>query len=203
MLALPLLCVGCTGFGTKKELHSIQVGDNRYKLVFWHPWGDNFSDCYLYQCNRDGLECKKITSYEGNCRSYENSQLEVNPNSNEINVFIDDDGTDGLSLDFTYGEQPRMYHDKVQFADYDYYLAYFHDFDMPGTPFRYMLYRCDKKSTDCSRLPFRYDGDGLPTGWLELDEQSGEINIVIAKVLIYTYGSSPKCHVEGCSLSDE
>jgi len=86
---------------------------------------------------------------------------------------------------------------------YDYYLAYFHDYDTLHTPFTYMLYRCEKDSTNCSRLPFRYDLDHLPHVYLELDEQSGEIKVLIENELIYTYSSTPQCHVEGCSLTNE
>jgi hypothetical protein len=69
--------------------------------------------------------------------------------------------------------------------------------------YKNMLYRCEKDSTNCSRLPFRYDLDHLPHGYLELDEQGGEIKVFIENELIYTYSSAPQCHMEGCSLTNE
>jgi hypothetical protein len=203
ILTFPLLCIGSVGLREEKVLDSVQIDNNRYHLVFYRPWGDNYGDCLLYQCNSKDLECQQIRSYTGICWSPENSALEVNPNTNEINVFIGDEWSNNLNLDFTYGKQPRAYLDKVPLNDYAYYLAYFHDYGARHTPFTYMLYRCAKESTDCSRLSFRYDLDALADGYLELDEQSGEIKILIDDELIYTYSSSPKCHVEGCSLADK
>jgi hypothetical protein len=203
ILTVPLLCIASVGLRTEKVLNSVQVDNNRYHLVYFRPWGDNYGNCLLYQCNKNDLECEQIHSYTGVCWSVENSKLEVNPNTNEISVFIDEEWSDELSLEFTYGTQPRAYLDKVGLNGYDYYLAYFHDYDALHTPFTYMLYRCEKDSTNCSRLPFRYDLDHLPHGYLELDEQGAEIKVLIENELIYTYSSAPQCHVEGCSLTNE
>jgi len=199
-----MLCAsGWVMLGTEQLLDSVQVEDDRYNLAVVHQIGDNHTTCLLYQCNSDDLACNQIKPYDGNCWSLEKSKLEVNPSTNEVNVFIDDEGSDGFRLDFTYGDQPRSYMDKLEWADSDYYLAYFHDYGAQHSTFSFMLYGCEKDSTTCSRLPFRYDTQGLPYGDLEVDEENGEVSVLIRDELIYTYGNSPKCHVEGCSLNDK
>lgn len=188
---------------TEILLNSVEAGRNRYNLVQIVPLGDPSSPCYLYQCDMHDMGCREISTYVGNCWSVEDSALVVNPRTGEVNVFIDDEWSNGLSMDFTYGIQPRSYIDRVRFESSDYYLAYFHDYDASGNRFTFMLYQCTANTVFCWRLPFQYETHGLPDGYLELDLQSREIRILIRNELIYSYGNSPKCHVPGCSLTEE
>lgn len=183
-------------------LNSAQTDDGRYNLVFHNAIGDSSSSCLLYKCNTNNIGCAEIPSYDGYCTwGLENSKLVVNPTSNEVNVFLDTIPSDGFRLDFTYGSQPRSYMDEIEWADYDYYLAYF--YDKSQSMFKYMLYKCNKDTVECSRLPFRYDTQDFQYGNLELDETTNEIKILIGKKLIYTYGNSPRCYVDGCFLTDK
>lgn len=179
---------------TEVLLNTVQVGNERYNLVQIIPLEDHSSPCYLYKCDINDLGCKEISSYYGTCWGRKDSKLVVNQKTNEINVFIE--RSIGLNLDFTYGKQPRSYMDKLQLASYDYYLAYFHEYGDWNAPYEYMLYKCEKDTTNCSRLPFHYISDRdnfYGYGYLEIDEQSSEIKVLILNELIYTYGNSPKC----------
>jgi hypothetical protein len=189
---------------TEILLNTAQVENKRYNLVQIIPLEDSSSPCYLYKCDVNDLGCEEIGSYYGNCWGRKDSALVVNQKTNEINVFIE--RSIGLNLDFTYGEQPRSYMDKLQLSDYDYYLAYFHDYDAWNSPYEYMLYKCEKDTVNCSRLPFYYVSDRdnfYGYGYLEFDEHNNEIKVLILNELIYTYGNSPNCYVDGCSLSDK
>jgi hypothetical protein len=189
---------------TEILLNTAQVENKRYNLVQIIPLEDSSSPCYLYKCDVNDLGCEEIGSYYGNCWGRKDSALVVNQKTNEINVFIE--RSIGLNLDFTYGEQPRSYMDKLQLSDYDYYLAYFHDYDAWNSPYEYMLYKCEKDTVNCSRLPFYYVSDRdnfYGYGYLEFDEHNNEIKVLILNELIYTYGNSPTCYVDGCSLSDK
>lgn len=189
---------------TEILLDTVEVGNQRFNLVQIIPLEDPSSPCYLYKCDVNDLGCEEINSYYGECWGRKDSALVVNQKTNEVNVFIE--RSIGLNLDFTYGEQPRSYIDKLQLSDYDYYLAYHHDYDAWSTPYEYMLYKCEKNTVNCSRLPFYYVSDRHnPDGYgnLEFDEQNNEINVFIFNELICTYGNPSKCHMDGCSLSEK
>ena len=71
----------------------------------------------------------------------------------------------------------------------------------------YYLYKCKLDNTYCERLPFMYDGEygGYSSNLLSNDAIS-EIEVYfepyfdqeMKEVLIYNYGSAPRCYVEGC-----
>lgn len=183
-------------------LDSVQVENSRYNLVQIIPRGDPHSPCYLYKCNIDDLACQEISSYIGDCKYSKSFDLVTNPITNEVHVLLDHEWSDGLILDYTYGDQPRTYLYILESRNFDYYLAYFHDYDTYNTPFKFFLYKCEKDSINCSRLPFQYDETYLPSGYLEFNNNENEIKVFINKELIYIYGNHPKCYVEGCSLAD-
>ena len=71
----------------------------------------------------------------------------------------------------------------------------------------YYLYKCKLDNTYCERLPFMYDGDyGGYSSNLISNEAISEIEVYfepyfdqeMKEVLIYSYGSEPRCYVEGC-----
>lgn len=199
LLMIPLLCL--TGFVmlvTQDLSTSAQLGEKRYNLVVVDQIGDISRDCLLYQCNSHNLACKTIDSYLGDCRRLEQASLVVNSGTNEVNVFLQDEG--GTRLDYTYGNQPRSYIDKLEFEGHDYYLAYYHDYALDNSTYSYMLYRCPKGDLTCERLPFQYETRGLPYSYLEFDNSSHNINIWIDNELIYEYGLSPRCYVQGCLI---
>lgn len=207
VILTPMACIaGITILDTEFLLDSAQVTDRRYNLTVIHQIGDNQRTCLLYECEVNNLKCKRISSYYGNCWRMTDSALVVDPTTHEVNVFLQlDDPKNEYELDYTYGDQPRKYLDKLEVRGYDFYLAYFHDYGDKTIPaiFSYMLYRCIKNGISCERLPFRYDVNGrFPGGILELDQISGEIKVLIEDELIYTYGDPPRCYVKGCSITD-
>jgi len=105
-------------------LSAAQLGNSRYNLVQIVPFGDPGSPCYLYKCDLHDLDCEEISSYVDSCWGSENPKLIANPGTNEVNIFIDDTGSDGRRLVFTYGDQPRTYEDVLKLPGYDYYAVY-------------------------------------------------------------------------------
>lgn len=191
-----------SGISSNERLwDSVQVGNSRYNLVQIIPRGDPHSPCYLYKCDVNDLACEEISSYVGNCLYSKNFDLEPNPVTNEVNVLMEKEWSTKSILDFTYGDQPRTYLHILEVANFDYYLAYFHDVSL--SMFKFMLYKCQKDTVDCSRLPFQYETHKFNNGYLEIDEQSGEIKVLIENKLIYTYGNVPKCYVEDCFIKDK
>lgn len=191
-----------SGISSNEHLwDSVQVGNSRYNLVQIIPRGDPSSPCYLYKCDVNDLACEEISSYVGNCLNSRNFDLVLNPITNEVNVLMDHEWSNRLILDFTYGDQPRTYLHILEVANFDYYLAYFHDVSL--SMFKFMLYKCQKDTVDCSRLPFQYETHKFSYGYLELDEQSSEIKVLIENKLIYTYGKVPKCYVKDCLITDK
>jgi hypothetical protein len=194
---------------SEKMLNSVQVGDFRYNLVLDSEFGDSHRTCLLYQCNADDMDCTRIPSFDGECWLMRKSALIVNPTTKEINVYLEREGIEygvGPQLVYTYGELPRNYIDRLTVGGYNYYLAWFQDDGANNKVvdrfiFKFMLYRCNIGMLECERLPFKYDTKGLPLGYLELDEQSGEIKILMDEELIYTYSAHPHCYVVGCSTS--
>ncbi len=77
--------------------------------------------------------------------------------------------------------------------------------------FVYFLYQCKLDNTYCERLPFMYDGElgGYPAHLIS-HEDTSEIDVYIGSyfdeenetygILIYTYGSQPRCYFEGCYI---
>lgn len=205
LLMILIVCItGVFMLGTAYLLSSVQVDNNHYHLIVAHQEGDIFRTCLLYQCNTSDLECVEIGSYYSDCHSMIKSDLVVNPNTNEINVFkqMYIGLSEEIIWDYTYGTQPRSYLDKLEVEGYDYYLAYYYEYHspVPHSTFKYMLYKCLKGDLTCERLSFQYDTAGLPASSLELDSKSGDIRVLIDYQLIYTYGSSPQCYVDGCQV---
>jgi hypothetical protein len=71
----------------------------------------------------------------------------------------------------------------------------------------YYLYKCKLDNTYCERLPFMYDGEyGGYSSNIISNEAISEIEVYfepyfdqeMKEVLIYSYGSEPRCYVEGC-----
>jgi hypothetical protein len=199
-----LCCISALGVFARTDISSIEVlldsvqtGNNRYDLVQIISLGDPRSPCLLYKCDANDLACEEISFYYGDCWSREDAKLEINPTTDEVNVFIDDEWSDGLRLDFTYGSEPRTYADELELAEYDYYLVYVH------TSSNYMIYQCERDSMNCVHLPFRYHAKKSRYSDLEIDEQSGNIMFTIKGDLIYMSGKTPKCYVENCFLTDK
>lgn len=207
----PMLCIGgllMLGGSTEYILDSVQTKENRYNLTFYHEFGDVYYLCLLYKCDTNGLGCQEIQHYTGNCQSLEKAKLVVNPKTQEVNVFIQQNDLVGYELDYTYGVQPRSYDEKIEVGEYDYYLASYYEYDKSsGFDRHYILYRCKTGDLNFTRLPFRYDTLGVQSIYLEYDEQVHEIKISLSSQtnsqLIYTYGDMPKCYMKGCSLADK
>ncbi len=127
----------------------------------------------------------------------------VDEEMKEVHIFIQSNGSD-RRLYYTYGVQPRTYMNGITIGDQTFYLAYYTDYGAEYVPFIFMLYRCKSNNTSCHRLPFQYEENWLPYGYIEVDNSTGEmnLNIIIDNQLIFSYGANPRCYVEGCSLKD-
>ncbi len=122
-------------------------------------------------------------------------------------------------LSYTDSTPPRFYEEgsSVQSSNHRYYASskYVKDISCYGgftcQVLTYTLYECELDNTGCRLLPFEYTtGDGGGDSTLEVNEATNEINFYLGmgeypfkKTLIYTYGSNPQCHIDGCVITNK
>ena len=188
-------------------LNSAVLGERHFYLVIGLETGDQIVNCHLYRCNSKDLKCQSTDlTYVGSdvCR-YE-TRLIADEEANELHILINRHFPDGADqLYYTYGEQTRYYLDSIELDDGIYYLAYSRDWAIQDSPFIYLLYKCTQDYS-CQRLPFQYEVAPLFEYFLadiETNHLEYAFDIIIADTLIYSYGETPYCYVQGCSLQDK
>jgi hypothetical protein len=122
-------------------------------------------------------------------------------------------------LVYTDSNPPREYdHTVAQFENHLIYLSVKCDLSNKGlysdmltytscNSFTNMLYKCEQDNTACVQIPFKYTSENDGYAYLELNQETGEIDLFIEphftddpSNLIYSYGDHPRCYVEGCEI---
>lgn len=194
-------------------LDTVLLGSDRYYLVQHVEIGDMYTSCDLYKCEQSGLDCRPIQSSGFFCMSMSNLNMVVDPEANEIHIVEGSYFNIKNRLIYTFGATPRGYPAHIWVDDTLYYLAYTEN---PGTSTRtFRLVKCKNTPIlSCQQLPFRYSeqypghmGHGWyfmdSSGWLELDDVTGELRVLVDDRLVFTLGELPRCYLPGCFLSSE
>jgi hypothetical protein len=68
------------------------------------------------------------------------------------------------------------------------------------------VYQCELDNTSCTPLPFQYTGDVFEISSIERDRATDNIDVYFylvsssEAVLIYSDGTNPRCHIDGCEI---
>jgi hypothetical protein len=65
----------------------------------------------------------------------------------------------------------------------------------------YTLYECNLNYTSCDPLPIQYTAEYVDYLILEPDAKADGVNLKDDNTLIFTYGSHPRCFVDGCVIT--
>jgi|GEM_PF-5401914 len=175
--------------------NSVKVSKRNIYLVDFLEIPKPRTTYFLYECNSQDLQCKKVDGFflSGGLDLYDTEFVVDNDN---IHLFA------GGELVFTYGRESRNYDllDWVVLGNYTYSLA----ISKYTAPHTLALYRSlSDTEIGLEVLPFKYTADKFRDIELKVDNQKGEIYVVVDDQLIYRHGSTPQCFVENCFTSSE
>lgn len=195
----------------------------RYNISYYAPFGDE-------QLQYDHLSQWKGLYYKSSGFRYvgsANYKIICDEEKKEAN-FVD---KYTKVLYYTDGENPRQYveYAGAKLRGHRYFVS--RKVSFPGDCVTeisncaietYALYECKLDYTSCNPLPIRYTTDiGADTLDLKADKTTNEISLFrhrsrfryecqyqkclggVYKALIFTYGESPRCYVEGCSILNQ
>lgn len=185
-------------------LDTAHLSNETYFLTGEHEIFDARSFHYLYKCTDIKFDCERIPFWEGGGgSSFWPIHLMIDNNEVHVMYTLYDNFT---RLEYTYGVPSRHYEFPEQLEDSLFYLAYYQD-AKNGNLRTYLLYKCHLDNTNCTQLPFKYQGSEIYAN-VEADEVKKEIKVFIdseveKEILIYIYGAHPRCFVDGCEILDE
>jgi len=188
-----------------KVIETAKYNGTLYYLVTYsnwpdHPWWD------FYQ----------LTKWHGLFNYEIDAQLDYltwkgkffyDKKTNLVNIVaVFDDRTYLLYTD----DNPPRYYEKGswQFEDYLYYISskcslksyISKDKDIYTCErYTYTLYECELDNSGCAVLPFQYTGEE-DYAFLDISEETNEIDFHVNDTLAYSYGEHPRCSVAGCEI---
>lgn len=182
---------------------SAQYGKTTYYITSNLP----FLECcgYLQFTKWEG-----IVHYESYFYGYNMPQVKFiyDKKTDEVSLVDVSDGFERLYE--TFGESHRSYEGYAKLENYLYYSSAKCNRNEDGLceTWTYILYQCDLDNTSCSVLPIEYTTAMNGSVTLQANESSKEIVFYFDLLftaddngtLIYTYGQSPHCFVDDCSI---
>jgi len=154
----------------------------------------------FYKCYKWGLTCDGLHS------TYSSTGWKIIIDDQKKEVSLFEEGTS--SLVYTDSQNPRTYTGNVGILhDHLYNLSEkcnnlnndkgYYDCES----YTYIPYKCNLNSVLCDSIPIRYTkNDSAYYYWVGNDSQN-EISLYDeADVLIFTYGTHPRCYVDGCEI---
>ena len=178
------------------RLDVAQLGTNTYHLTSEKgEWSLHYLE--LYKCGNYNLHCEQLPF---GSRDHNGGHIVRDISNSEINV-VNDSG----SLIYTYGDHPRYYDSdsRTQLKSRLYYLSEECD-ELSCNLFTYTLYECGLNNISCKQVQFKFKIKHEVYLYLESNKAVNEISVYNDygnnKTLIYTYGSHPRCYVEGCEI---
>lgn len=186
---------------TPEEIYtSTEFGDWHYHITTTGVPTESWMQVNVYRCNSHDMACERIFYELGGSTVYSAGFI-VDDSMGEVHVLHDG------HLVFTDGFQPREIHWYEELNDSIYTIGSFLPYGSSSDRHTYVLHKCESSYKSCQQLPFKYiyiDGSINIT----FDESTDELKIYLYKstigdVLIYSYGTEPKCYVEECSIPVE
>jgi hypothetical protein len=182
----------------ERILTSTEFNNHQYHITVEGDFDQNFVTYTVYKCDVDNFKCQELDSDYSS--SIDSVALVVDEKTNEMHFVRNDD------LIFAYGEQSREVLTSEQLGKYFYYVGVYPPYGSPSAEHAYSLYKCETSFAECQKLPFHYTDTG-GSFKLTFDENTQEVTMYQWKyntddILIYSYGSEPKCYVERCSIVD-
>jgi hypothetical protein len=173
---------------------------------------------YYITSNLPFLECcgyhqftkwEGMSHYESNFYRYNMPQVKFiyDKKTDEVSLVDVSEGFEKLYE--TFGKSHRSYEGYAKLGNRLYYSSAKCNRNEEGVceTWTYILYQCELDNTSCIVLPIEYT-TGMD-GWVNLQTNlsRNEIEFYFEKyfsaddgTLIYTYGQSPRCFADGCSL---
>lgn len=150
-----------------------------------------------------------IFHYESNFYTYRLPKVKFiyDKKTDEVSLVDISDGFERLYE--TFGESHRSYEGYASLENHLYYSSAKCDRNEDGVceTWTYILYQCELDNTSCGVLPIKYTtgDDGCVN--LQANRSTKEIDFYFEScysddsALIYTYGQSSRCYVDGCSIT--
>ena len=173
---------------------------------------------YFITSNFPFLECcgyhqftkwEGIFQYESNFYGYNMPQVKFIYDKKTEEVSLVDVSEGFEKLYETFGKSHRSYEGYAKLETHLYYSSAKCNRNKEGVceTWTYVLYQCEMDNTSCTLLPIEYTTGS--DGWVNLqaNEATEEIDFYFEshystddETLIYTYGQSPRCFVDGCII---
>jgi len=180
---------------------SARFGETTYYITSNHPF---LECCGYFQFTK----WESVFHYESNFYIYNMPPVQFiyDKKTDEVSLVDVSDGFERLYE--TFGKSHRSYEGYAKLVNHLYYSSAKCNRDGYGdcATWTYILYQCNLDNTSCSVLPIEYTTER--NGWssLQANESTKEINFYFEsyfppdEILIYTYGQSPQCFIDGCSI---
>ncbi|MBK9924377.1 MAG: hypothetical protein IPP66_03715 [Anaerolineales bacterium] len=176
------------------------------------------NDTYYVTSNPPFLECcsyyqftkwEGIFHYESNFFGYHVPQVKFihDKKTNEVSLVDVSEGFEKLYKTLEKSHQSYEGYAKLENHLYYYSVTCNSSEDWICETRTYMFYQCELDNTSCNALPIEYTTGMNGQGNLQANESSKEIKFYFMspvsgddRILILSYGESPACFVDGCSV---
>jgi hypothetical protein len=178
------------------------IKTDRYSFYYLAK-GDNdifypHTNHFVFECDALGMYCH--SHYVGGSEYWGEAEFYVDEFTDEAYLF-ENRGDLWSALVFSTNEalNDNNYIDDVNLDNHDYYLI---QYEKEGNHF-YQIYQCVSEiNSACKMLPFLYQSkSNLEEPNLLSKERLGEVRLMIGNQNIFTYGTQPECHIDGCVIT--
>ena len=199
-LAIPFCCVFSyillLEFPIKETLRTVDFDNHRYYITVESEIAKPHTIYKTYKCDKNGLHCQVVFNYRSGS-TVDDVDFVVNENKTALHVL-----QRGV-LVYTHGAKPWEVVSSLEQGDFTYYIGIYPPYSNSDNQRTYGLYECKNSLVSCEQLPFQYTKFGYL--YLRFDEGTDELIIYEHRyqqdeVIIYSYGSEPKCFVEQCTI---
>jgi len=200
-LATPFCCgfiyILFLEFPIKETLQTIDFDNYRYYITVESEIAKPHTIYKTYMCDKNGLDCQVVFNYRSGSTI---DDVDFVVNENKTALYVLQRGV----LVYTYEARPWKVVSSLEQGDFTYYIGDYHTYSNSDNQHTYGLYECKNSLASCEQLPFQYTKFGYL--YLRFDERTDELIIYEHRyqqdeVIIYSYGSEPKCFVEQCTVS--
>lgn len=204
MVSLPFFVLNFGYFivyhSSTEIIEKAQFGQYTY-LIVAEKDGDFHGYETFYKCHKWRFSCNGLY---GSYSPTIGWKIIIDDQKKEVSLFNETT----LGLMYTDGENPRAYtgnggilHDHLynlsetcnNFNDDDGYYK--------CETYTYVPYKCNMKSILCESIPIQYEEDYYGYYYWVENESTNEISLYNEDdILIFTYGTHPRCYVDGCKI---